>query len=302
MSPVILEVDGARKRFGETVALDRLSLTLRSGEKHALLGPNGAGKTSLIRAISGRLKLDDGAIRWRMQNARLGVAPQEIALYPRLTAEENLQVFAALQGVPKATARTRIDELLAWTGLNERSREPIGGFSGGMKRRLNIACAVVHEPHLVLLDEPTVGVDPQSREKIWAMLDDMNQRGMTLLVTTHMLEEAENICDQITIMDAGKILETGTMATLVKKVLGSGQLLHFTLDKPLPAPETHHPIVSRLKASPTGWVLHVEDWNDDLANLLAWIDGRARIVDMSVEKPSLHQIFVTLTGRALRDD
>src|SRR6478609_11351986 len=194
--PDVLTVSGARKRFGNVTALDGAALSLREGELLALLGPNGAGKTTLIRAISGRVQLDGGEVRLfgkvlsgRKTPPELGIVPQELAIYPSLTARENLAAFGRLQGLSKRDVAAQVAWALKATALEDRADEPIKSFSGGMKRRLNIACGVVHRPRVVLLDEPTVGVDPQSRERIYDVLDDLRATGVSLLLTTHHLEE-----------------------------------------------------------------------------------------------------------------
>ena len=193
----VLTVTGARKQFGKVAALDGATLSLREGELLALLGPNGAGKTTLIRAIAGRVQLDAGEIglfgkplTGRKTPPELGIVPQELAIYPSLTARENLEAFARLQGLTGADVSAQVNWALKVTALDDRAGEPIKSFSGGMKRRLNIACGVIHRPRVVLLDEPTVGVDPQSRERIYDMLGELTRAGVSLLLTTHHLEEA----------------------------------------------------------------------------------------------------------------
>ncbi|MBI1799002.1 MAG: ABC transporter ATP-binding protein, partial [Candidatus Eisenbacteria bacterium] len=204
----VLAVRDAAKSFGKVRALEGASLQLFEGERLALLGPNGAGKTTLLRAITGRVRLDRGsidmsghALEAEERRRAIGVVPQEVAIYPLLTARENLEVFGRLQGVLPADLKERTAWALEWTGLADRAKRPVGQFSGGMKRRLNIACGVLHRPRIVLLDEPTVGVDPQSRERIYEMLDELRREGGTMLLTTHQLEEAEARCDRIAILD-----------------------------------------------------------------------------------------------------
>src|SRR5262245_6439558 len=234
----VLEIRDARKSFGTTRALDGLSLTLGEGELLGLLGPNGAGKTTLIRAIAGRVRLDAGSVslygrELQPERARpdLGVVPQENALYPLLTARENLETFGQLNGLVGKHLRERVAWALEWSGLADRARSEVKTFSGGMKRRLNLACGVLHEPKLVLLDEPTVGVDPQSREKIYDMLDGLRAAGTALLLTTHYLEEAEARCERITIVDHGRAIASGTLGELVEKAGLSGRRVRLTLEK-----------------------------------------------------------------------
>jgi len=217
-----LSVEGAEKRFGANVALAGASFTVRRGELVGLLGPNGAGKTTVIKAIAGRVRLDAGAIilfgrTLTLDDKRpeIGVVPQELAVYSLLTARENLEVFGALYGVGPAALAERVDWALEWSDLKDRAREPVKRFSGGMKRRLNIACSLLHGPKLVLLDEPTVGVDPQSRERIYEMLAALQRQNVSIVLTTHHLEEAERRCERIVIIDHGTIVAAGTPAELI---------------------------------------------------------------------------------------
>src|SRR6188768_1017831 len=236
----VLAVTGARKKFGDVVALDGATLSLREGELLALLGPNGAGKTTLIRAISGRVQLDAGEIRLfgtplsgTKTPPELGIVPQELAIYPSLTARENLEAFGRLQGLSSSDVAAQVKWALATTALEDRADEPVKGFSGGMKRRLNIACGVLHRPRVVLLDEPTVGVDPQSRERIYDMLTDLTRAGVSLLLTTHHLEEAEARCSRTVIIDHGKVIAAGTMSELVDQTVGRHRMVTLTVDAPL---------------------------------------------------------------------
>ena len=247
-APPVLRVREARKAFGTVRALDGATLELRPGELLALLGPNGAGKTTLIRAISGRVRLDQGEIELfgrpldgAAGRTSLAVVPQEIALYPLLSARENLRVFGSLYGVPASRLAERVAWALDWTGLAERAGGLVRGFSGGMKRRLNVACGVLHEPRALLLDEPTVGVDPQSRERLYDMLAELRGRGTSLLLTTHQLEEAEARCERIVIIDHGRVVAAGTLAELVERTIGGGRQIVIRLDReparPLPGLE-----------------------------------------------------------------
>ena len=201
---VVLKIEHAKKSFGDRPALIDVSLELREGELIGLLGPNGAGKTTLVRALAGRVRLDGGEIELfgeRVAGASrrtgLGVVPQETAVYPLLNARENLEVFGRLNDLRGPRLRDRVRWALEWTGLADRAREPTKQFSGGMRRRLNIACGILHEPRVILLDEPTVGVDPQSRERIYDMLAELRAAGASLLLTTHQLEEAEARCERV---------------------------------------------------------------------------------------------------------
>ena len=234
-----LEVQGAMKAFGETKALAGASFAVRPGELVGLLGPNGAGKTTMIKAIAGRVELDAGTIKMFGREVKrkdprpdLGVVPQELAIYKLLTARENLEAFGALYGVKGAALKERVDWALEWAGLADRANEPTKKFSGGMQRRLNIACSLLHKPKLLLLDEPTVGVDPQSRERIYDMLAALKREGVSVVLTTHHLEEAERRCERVVIIDHGRIVAAGTTAELVTQALGASRVLAVHLADP----------------------------------------------------------------------
>jgi ABC-2 type transport system ATP-binding protein len=301
----VLGVRDARKAFGAVRALDGISLELREGELLGLLGPNGAGKTTLVRALAGRVRLDGGAVelfgrRLSPADARdgLGVVPQELALYPLLTARENLEVFGSFNGLRSAALRERVAWALDWTGLNERAREPIRRFSGGMRRRLNIACGVLHRPRVILLDEPTVGVDPQSRERIYEMLDRLRAEGASLLLTTHQLEEAEARCERIVVVDHGRVIAAGTLAELVRDTIGAQRTVTLKLDRPPGAP------LPGLADAGGGtlWRGPVRDVDTDVAALLEHVRATgAAVEDLEVRRPTLQAVFLHLTGRELRE-
>ena len=302
----VLTVTGARKTFGDVVALDGASFTLREGELLALLGPNGAGKTTLIRAIARRVQLDAGDIALfgtpltgRKTPAGLGIVPQEIAIYPSLSARENLEAFGRLQGLSSSDLATQVEWALKATALEDRASEPIKTFSGGMKRRLNIACGVIHRPRVVLLDEPTVGVDPQSRERIYDMLAELTAAGVSLVLTTHHLEEAEARCSRTVIIDHGKVIASGTMSELVDQTVGRHRLVTLRTDRPVgtvPAgaeAAADDPCVLRAKVGKVA---------TDLPALLAAVSAQGREVeDVDVRGPSLQAVFIHLTGRELRE-
>jgi ABC-2 type transport system ATP-binding protein len=301
----VLTVTDARKRFGQVVALDGATLTLREGELLALLGPNGAGKTTLIRAISGRVHLDGGQILLfgkplaRRTSPALGIVPQELAVYPLLTARENLQAFGRLQGLSPADVATQTTWALEATALADRADEPVKGFSGGMKRRLNIACGVLHRPRVVLLDEPTVGVDPQSRERIYDMLTDLTKAGVSLLLTTHHLEEAEARCSRTVIIDHGKVIAAGTMAELVERTVGRHRIVTLRVDAPVASVP---PGVDVAIDDPRVLRAKVSNVARDLPALLSAVSAQGREVeDVEVRGPSLQSVFIHLTGRELRE-
>jgi ABC-2 type transport system ATP-binding protein len=292
------------KRFGSAVALDRASLELRRGERVALLGPNGAGKTTLVRCICGRAVPDAGEIEMLGRllpptggREELGLVPQEVALYPDLTARENLEAFGRFHGLRGAELRQAVEWALTWTGLSDRARDPTKTFSGGMKRRVNIACGVLHRPLVLLLDEPTVGVDPQSRERIFAMLDELRDRGTSILLTTHQLDEAERRCDRIVIIDRGRVIAEGTLADLVERTVGPKRRVTLRLAAPGPRPAGF-----RAGADPRELVAEVGDVALELPGLLGRVrEAGGEIGDVEVRAPSLHSVFIHLTGRELRE-
>lgn len=303
----VLTVEAASKSFGRTRALDSANLLLRRGEWLGLLGPNGAGKTTLIRAVAGRVRLDAGRITILGRSAdhttpevraELGVVPQEIALYPLLTAAENLEAFGRFNGLRGDALRQRVGWALDWTGLKERAREPVQRFSGGMKRRLNIACGVLHRPSVILLDEPTVGVDPQSRERIWEMCAQLRHEGASIVLTTHQLDEAQRICERIVIIDHGRTIADGTFDQLVAGTVGAGRLVRVRLSRPPAGPLEG----MQWDAQQRTLTRRVTDVARELPALLAALDaGAAGVEDVSVESPSLQAVFIHLTGRELRE-
>ncbi len=309
----VLTVAGARKTFGAVTALDGASFELRQGELLALLGPNGAGKTTLIRAIAGRVRLDAGDIRifdrvldGRHTPPELGIVPQEIAVYPMLTARENLEVFGSLHGLSGGDLTGQVDWALDSIGLSDRGREPVRQFSGGMRRRLNIACGVLHRPRVVLLDEPTVGVDPQSRDRIYDMLAMLAEAGASLLLTTHHLEEAEARCARTVIIDHGNVIAAGTTPELVDQTVGRFRLVSLRLNMPLGVLDA-----ARLAAEAGVEVdpadaqnvkARMRDVAADLPPLLDTIRAAGRTVeDVDVRGPSLQAVFIHLTGKDLRE-
>lgn len=309
----VLSVVDARKTFGAVKALDGASLDLREGELLALLGPNGAGKTTLIRAIAGRLRLDGGEIRifgrvveGQKTPPQLGIVPQEIALYPLMTARENLQVFGRLQGLSGTDLGRQIEWALESAGLKDRANEPVRQFSGGMRRRLNIACGVLHKPRIVLLDEPTVGVDPQSRDRIYDVLTELTQRGVSLLLTTHHLEEAEARCSRTVIIDHGRVIAAGTLGELVEQTVGRFRLVTLRLDSP--AGHAAAEIIRGARtiesdpSDPRVLRARMRDVAIELPPLLDRVRQAGRSVDdVEVKGPSLQSVFIHLTGRELRE-
>jgi len=231
----MLDVTNLRKTYGQLVAVEDVSFVLRRGELIGLLGPNGAGKTTTVAIIAGLLRPDAGVVRIDGEplngdadprKRRIGLVPQDLALYDELSAEANLQFFGALFGLSGRSAEAAIDAAMSLVGLSERLRDRVGTYSGGMKRRLNLAAGLLHDPDILLLDEPTVGVDPQSRNAIFENLEELKRRGKALLYTTHYMEEAERLADRIVIIDHGRVIANDSMAALraAQSATGGGSL------------------------------------------------------------------------------
>ncbi|HTX76071.1 MAG TPA: ABC transporter ATP-binding protein [Terracidiphilus sp.] len=302
-----IEVTNLAKRFGALTALDGVSLRLPQGQCLGLLGPNGAGKSTLIRGIVGRVIPDSGQIRIfgseassRAARQSLGWIPQEIAIYPRLTCRENLIAFAKYQGLSGSRLAEQVKWCLQWAALEDRANDPSRKLSGGMKRRLNMAAGIIHRPRLVLMDEPTVGVDPQSRNRIFEMIEQLRAEGMAVLYTTHYMEEAERLCDRIAIIDHGRIIAEGTNNDLVRNAFG-----------------TRTEVTARFSGNAetiASWVRQRDgrmsdataqftiDRPADVAQILDEASARGLgVEDVSLRRPNLESVFLHLTGRELRD-
>jgi ABC-2 type transport system ATP-binding protein len=296
----MIEVSNLRKSFGPIVAVDGLSFEIRQGETFGLLGPNGAGKTTTILMLTGALRPDAGAIAidgaadpTRVEaRRRLGVAPQALALYDELTGTENLAFLGKLYGLSGSRLKERVAWALEFAGLLARGRDRIKTYSGGMKRRLNLACALIHDPAVLFLDEPTVGVDPQSRNHIFAGIEGLARQGRTILYTTHYMEEAEKLCSRVAVMDRGKILALDTVEALIRQY-GGQSLIEVELDG---APPPDVPLPAPVEA---GRLRFASDKPfEEGARLLA---AGVRLGSFKVERPNLEAVFLTLTGRRLRD-
>ena len=303
----VLAVSNATKSFGKVKALDGASFELREGELLALLGPNGAGKTTVIRAMTGRVRLDGGDIRLFGQPLtpgrtppELGVVPQDVALYPLLTARENLRTFGHLQGLSGQELTRQVDWVLDRTGLVDRAAEPVKQFSGGMRRRLNIACGIVHRPRIVLLDEPTVGVDPQSRDHIYDVLAELRASGVSLLLTTHHLEEAEARCSRTVIIDHGRVIASGTLPELVDLTVGRHRLVTLRVNTPFDV--NGHKGLEVDEVDPRVARARLRDVGVELPPLLDRLrNAGLSVEDLDVRGPSLQAVFIHLTGRELRE-
>lgn len=301
----LLQAEHIIKHYGPVCALQDVSLSLKSGEWLGLLGPNGAGKTTLMRILAGLLPADRGErclvgesvnlARPGNTSLHLGLVPQDIALYAKLTAVENLQIFGRLHGLKHSLLQEKIDWALSWTGLDHRKHNLVSSFSGGMKRRLNIACGVLHDPDVVLLDEPTVGVDPHARQKIWEMLGDLAGRGMAILHSSHQLDEVETACDRVMILDHGEVIGNGPMDALRKT---PGQIVRMRFDGP--PPENFFGPSFKIAGNQVEGLL--EHPQKELKQLLQDIEkDRLELLELSVHAPRLEDLFRELTGRELRE-
>jgi ABC-2 type transport system ATP-binding protein len=306
-SPPPLRVNSLVKHFGQISAVDGISLEVSTGECLGVLGPNGAGKSTLIRSIVGRVIPDSGSIlvfgaKADSTAAResLGWIPQELALYPRLTCHENLQAFGRYHGLSSVQLESAVTRCLDWATLTDRAHELVKNLSVGMRRRLNMAAGLIHQPKLVLMDEPTVGVDPQSRHHIFEMIEKLLAEGMSLIYTTHYMEEAERLCDRIAIVDHGKIIALGASDDLIRNAFGtrSQVLARFggASDRIIPW------VAARGGHTIDGVAQFTVAHSAEIAGLL---DDSAKagleLIDVSLRKPNLESVFLHLTGRELRD-
>lgn len=303
--PPALEVVNLWKKYGSNQALSGTFFAVSPGERLALLGPNGAGKTTLIRSMCGRVRPDEGHVLLFGRSIRdpdvllqLGVVPQDLAIYLDLTAKENLECFGQLHGLRSRRLRERVSWALKWIGLEDRANELTSRFSGGMKRRVNIACGVLHRPNILLLDEPTVGVDPQSRQRIFDMLDELNQQGTSIVLTTHHLDEAETRSDRIVIIDHGKVVADGPIEKLIATTIGARREVAIETRGILVAA----PAGLKWNSARNRFVCFVDNVVEELPQILQRIQQvGGTITDLEVHQPNLHHVFLHLTGKELRD-
>jgi len=277
---------GGKRIFGD------VELTVGRGQFVAVLGPNGAGKSTLVRTIMGRVKPESGSVTIFGKpapagdtdaRAEVGVVPQEIALYPNLSSHENLTVFGRYLGLGGGALDEAMKHALDWAALSDRANEPVKTFSGGMKRRLNMAVGVLHRPRVLLLDEPTVGVDPQSRERIYQMIESLRADGVSLIYTTHYMEEAERLCDRIAVIDDGRVIATGTKDELVRNTIG-----------------TKREVVVEFADGTS--VTHLIDDAAEMLRVMREAETQGSAVrDLTMKSPSLEKVFLHLTGKGLRE-
>lgn len=310
----LLEAKALTKIFNKHKAVHNLHISIKEGEILGLLGPNGAGKSTTISMISSLLEPTEGDILYKGKSIlrkpgtlrkELGLVPQEIALYPEFTGKENLLFFAKLYRVPSKERAERIAEVLSIVGLTERASDKVETYSGGMKRRLNIACALLHQPKFLIMDEPTVGIDPQSRNHILEMVKELSNQGMTILYTSHYMEEIETLCDRIAIMDHGSIITEGYKSDLIKMVQNQ-DLLYVSVEQQIRSFE------EALQGVQGVLFIDREDFQYKMgleqgAEILPEVftiahEHEVRIQSVDVKSPRLEDVFLHLTGRSLRDE
>ncbi|MCG3125192.1 MAG: Daunorubicin/doxorubicin resistance ATP-binding protein DrrA [Phycisphaerae bacterium] len=296
----MIRAENLRKRFGSLTAVDDVSIDVRAGETIGLLGPNGAGKSTTIHMLTGALRPDEGRMdiaglgppSERAARRRIGAAPQSLAIYEELTGAENAHFFGAIYGLSGAVLRERVRFALDFTGLTPRAGSRAKTYSGGMKRRLNLACALVHDPAVIFLDEPTVGVDPQSRNHIFENIAALKQQQRTIVYTTHYMEEAERLCDRVAIIDHGRLLATDTVENLIRRY-GGKSLIEAEFEPPVPA-------LRGVAARVEGTTVTLES-DEPLHDVARFADDGARLRSLRVKQPDLEHVFLNLTGRSLRD-
>ena len=294
----LIQAQSLKKSYGTIQAVDDLSFEIRPGETFGLIGPNGAGKSTTIAMLIGLIQPDQGSVSVAGSSPttpatrqKIGVAPQALSLYEELSAKENLSFFAKLYGLAGARLSERVTWALEFAGLSDRANHRVSTYSGGMKRRLNIAVALVHDPKILLLDEPTVGVDPQSRNHIFESIERLGEGGMTILYTTHYMEEAERLCDRVAIVDKGRLLALDTVASLIRQHGGTSQVL---ADVDVWPPELASP--GNINGSELRFAAV-----RPLEEVARLSSQGATFHSLQINSPNLESVFLSLTGRSLRD-
>ncbi|MBI9059859.1 MAG: ABC transporter ATP-binding protein [Labilibaculum sp.] len=300
------------KSYNDVKALSNVSLSIKEGELYGLLGPNGAGKTTTISILSSLLKPDGGEVLYQDKSLYkntseckkiIGVVPQEIALYEDLTAIENLKFWGTLYGIKGKQLQSKTDELLEFLGLADRKNHKIKTYSGGMKRRINIAAALLHDPKIVFMDEPTVGIDPQSRNLIFEVIEELHSRGLTMIYTTHYMEEAERLCDRIGIIDEGRIITEGSLDELKKASSVKEEIqVKFTNPQKTDLVSMSNHFNGQLSIQDNQMILSTSKTNTDLPELIQLCtNANLQLEKLDVRSLSLESIFLELTGKSLRD-
>jgi ABC-2 type transport system ATP-binding protein len=310
----ILQFRNLTKRYEDKLAVDNLSIDVEEGDIFGLLGPNGAGKSTTISMVCGLTKIDMGEIFVNghsinkepvIAKENIGMVPQDIALYKNLSAIDNLKFWGTLYGLNGKLLKERIDEVLAATGLKDRAKEKISNYSGGMKRRINIAAAVMHHPKILIMDEPTVGIDPQSRNHILEFTKDLNKKyGTTVIYTSHYIEEVEMLCNKLAIMDEGKIIANGTQDEVKRMVINEEKVeiatTNYSTQTGLSLKQLKS--VKEIDFKDDQLTVIMKNSESDIQNIIeVLISNNVRIKNISIKSPNLETVFLSLTGKSLRD-
>ncbi|RDI41014.1 ABC transporter ATP-binding protein [Falsibacillus pallidus] len=309
----VLEINNLTKKFGDFIAVDHMSLNIREGEIFGFLGSNGAGKSTTINMIAGLLQSNDGDIEILGKNIRkhkkfakmnIGMVPQDLAIYEDLTAYENVRFFAGLYGLRGQELKDRVEEALEFVGLSDKHKSYPKNFSGGMKRRLNIACAIAHRPSIIIMDEPTVGIDPQSRNYILTSVKKLNEMGCTIIYTSHYMEEVEEICTKIAIVDHGKVIAEGTKEQLKSIITDTKDVwieVKSAENLPLEDLKKIHG-VNTVQIEDNMIKVNSDTGINNLNSIIGFlINNGFEIRSLDEQEPNLETVFLTLTGRNLRD-
>jgi len=311
-SDAIISVENLVKRYNGHTAVDGVSFEINRGEIFGLLGPNGAGKSTIISILCcllepslGRVLIDGLEIKKNASDIKkiIGVVPQEISLYPTLTARENLEFYGKIYGLSGRTLKSQVEALLDMVGLTKRADDLLEGYSGGMKRRINIAAALLHEPRILFLDEPSTGVDPQSRRRIYDTIQDLNRQGTTVLLTTHQMEDAEKLCHRIAIMDKGKLIALDTLKGLLELV-GESDLIHVQATEILPGSVEsikRMPNVQKVSLDEGNMTIQLVRGRQSLVGIIdILVSSGTRVESIYIKEPDLETLFLHLTGTSLR--
>lgn len=309
---LIAEMSNIVKRYGSSRVLDHVDIVIEEGEILGLLGPNGAGKTTLIHSLAGLIKTDSGEIKVFNEDlqrnlstikSKIGLVTQEVTVFEDLTARENLEFFGGIYGLRGAELKKRVEETLRFVGLMDRAKQLPTKFSGGMKRRLNIACALVHEPKLIIMDEPTVGIDPQSRNHILESIRKLQQNGTTILYTTHYIEEVQAIASRVVVMDQGHVIAEGTVDDLVENIQHEEKIQLEVEEGSEELAEQLQKIngVKQVIRNGDQFSIISRTGSGNLDRVLTVAKSTGGVKSINVEKPTLEDVFLTLTGKTLRD-
>lgn len=305
---VAVEVQNLTKTYGAKKALEDVSFAVQQGTCFGLLGPNGAGKSTTMKILSGIIDADGGSavvLGKDMKQQRndilqeIGYVPQSITLYEKLSAYDNLVFFGEMNGVKGTVLKRRMADILEQVGLAERSKDIVGTFSGGMKRRINIAASLLHKPKLIILDEPTVGIDPQSRNHIFGMIRALKSEGVTVLYSTHYMEEVEALCDHLAIIDHGKVIAQGELGSLLSQFGSNAIYLEATEMDEMP----NLPSAKESTREGRGWLFMTDSVLETMQEAARFCqDRKVNVEQLNIVRPSLENVFLTLTGTTLRDE